>query len=185
MRTCANQRAMQMPRFSDTTFDLYRRMFMPWGFAYGTCMPDHETGESVCEGTLLGLWQEKTIAVLRSSPYWTSDVDKKFRFVVGGWAVSDGGPNAWHDGFGANAAVRSPSTTILNIAGYNGGWDAGEAAAVPNDAGFFKALSFTEQNSNPVSGLMAEVRANLSKYNSTSVFDGTYEAGPGVRLPHS
>lgn len=155
---------------------------MPWGFPYGSCMPDHTTGETVCEGALLGLWQEKTVAVLRSSPYWTADVEAKFTFVVGGWAVSDGGSNAWHDGYGTNAAVRSPSTSIVNIAGYNGGWDAGEAAAVPNDYGFFKALSFTEQNADPVSALMAAVRANLSHYNATRIHDGTYEAGPGYNM---
>lgn len=66
---------------------------------------------------------------------------------------------------------------LVRIAG-----DAGEAAAVPNDQGFFKALSFTEQNAYPVSALMAEVRSNLSQYNSTKVFDGTYEAGPGYNM---
>lgn len=97
------------------------RMFMPWGFAFGTCMPDHASGETVCDGSLLGLWQEKTIAVLRSSPYWTPEVNAKFTFAVGGWAASDGSSRAWHDGYGADAAVRSPSTSVLNIAGYNGG----------------------------------------------------------------
>lgn len=157
-------------------------MFMPWGFAYGTCMPDHSTGAVECQGALAGFWQEKTISLLRSSEYWTPAVENKFKFVVGGWANSDGPPNGWHNGFGTNAVVHSPNTAIMNIAGYNGGWDAGEAPAIPDDSGFFKALSFTVQNADPVSQYLAHVRINLTKYNHTNIFDGTYEAGPGYNM---
>ena len=114
-------------------------------------------------------------------------MDAKFQFVIGGWATSDGKRqpgvwDGWHHGFGTQAAVRSPSSSLVTIAGYNGGFDAGEAAAQVNDEGFFKSLCFTMQNAQPRASYMQAVRSNLSLYNRTCIDDGPYEAGPGYNM---
>lgn len=127
---------------------------------------------------MYGKWQEYTISVLKSSPYWTPAVDKQFRFSLGGWATSDDK----YTGFGPQAALESPRSSFATVAGYNGGWDEGETPAVPDDQGFFKALSFTAQDATVHAVAEYKTRVNLSQTQHVTYALGTYEAGPGYNM---
>eukprot|EP00039_Didymoeca_costata_P022147 m.346211 g.346211 ORF g.346211 m.346211 type:complete len:771 (+) comp28414_c0_seq1:76-2388(+) len=150
-------------------------MFCPWCWSFGWNGVDNATNTTVSNSQMYGLWQEYTISVLKSSPYWTSSVDSKFTFSLGGWAASDDK----YTGFGPQAALVSPNSSYSTVAGYNGGWDEGETPAVPDNEGFFKALSFTEQDATVHALNEYMTLQNLSKTQHAHYNLGTYEAGPG------
>jgi hypothetical protein len=113
--------------------ETWNSMFAPWIFL-GISMVDSVTNSVVSDGALYGLFQERVISILKSSPYWSSSVEAKFTFVIGGWAVQRG-----QDGYGQTAAVYSPSSKLVTIAGYNGGWERGQLSTNSKD-GFLGIL---------------------------------------------
>jgi len=144
-------------------------LFAPWVFEG---MPDAETGQKVDRGRAYGMMQEHIIDIMRSSPYWTSEVEEKFVFPLGGWTGSN---------YGREAVRGSTSSDYMTIAAYNGGWDEGEGPPQVNPASFFNVLSQTNQTAIPRARKHAEEKVGWA----ADGFDaglGTYEAGPGYAL---
>ncbi len=144
-------------------------MFQPWVFE---AMPDAATGEKLPRGQIYGLMNEHIIEILRSSPYWSDEIEKKFVYVVGGWSRST---------YGWDAVRGSPSAHFQTIAAYNGGWDEGEGPPQVNPASFFNVLGQVYQSAIPTARLNAE-RALEVRKTGHDIRLGTYEAGPGYAL---
>jgi len=151
--------------------ETWNRLFEPWTFQ---SMPDAATGREADRGTVYGLFQEWVIDQLRSRPYWESaGLDKKFDFVLGGWATQTKA-----DGYGQRAAAASPRSKFMTIAAYNGGWDEGEGPTDQSDAALQRVLMHAPQVGEPRSKELAAARkAARDTYEL-----GVYEAGPGYAL---
>ena len=144
--------------------ETWNSLFRPWTFED---MTDAATGERYTGGRVYGLFQEYVIAILRGSPYWKSaGLEEKIDFVLGGWAAQE---------YGKDAASASPSSRLMTIAAYNGGWDEAEGPPDLSDRSFFNVLNQVSQSAIPnAERHAAEVRGALGI--------GTYEAGPGYAL---
>ena len=153
--------------------ETWNSMFQPWTFG---AMTDATNGTAYSPGEVYGIWQEFIIKTLRSSPYWgAAKLDQKFTFVLGGWAAV---PQ-----YGADAARRSPSSSLLAIAAYNGGWDEGENPTAPDPAGLFSILSQTPQGAIPVADqLILDIDRLKRSGANPNLTAATYEAGPGYAL---
>jgi hypothetical protein len=152
--------------------ETWNNLFRPWTF---DAMPDTATGKLQSAGRVYGLFQEHVRSAMRGSPYWAAaGLDRKFRFVLGGW----GGQGT----FSRDAAAASPSSDYLTFADYNGGWDSGEGPPKPDDIGLFNTLAHVNQATIP--GAEREVRAlaELNAGRKKKLLLGTYEAGPGYAL---
>jgi hypothetical protein len=141
--------------------ETWNRMFYPWVF---DAMTDAATGKSYTPGQVYGLFQEHVIASLRGSPYWGRARDK-VQFVLGGWAGQS---------YGAEAASASPSSDLMTIGAYLGGWDEGEGPPPLSRATLFDLLSHVSQSTPLAERHAKEVQGKLRI--------GTYEAGPGYAL---
>jgi len=152
--------------------ETWNRIFSPWTF---DAMIDAATQKNYTSGQVYGLFQEYVISLLRGSPYWhQAGLDKKFKFVLGGW----GGRS-----YGLDAASTSPSSDIMTIAAYNGGWDEQEGPSNSGAGGFFDVLSQVIQTAIPVADRHAkEVDAINAVGGRKKLGLGTYEAGPGYAL---
>lgn len=141
----------------------------------GAEMPDAANDKSYNAGHIYGMLQEYTIGVMKSSPHWTPEMEKKAEFVIGGWSIND---------FGYQAARMSPSSKHVLVADYNGGWDAGEGPeTVGNlDEALRKTLIFGAQHSRPNAIRLRELRDKFAAETGIRVELGTYEAGPGYNL---
>jgi hypothetical protein len=166
--------------FDDLLFEIsnetWNGLFSPWTFM-GYSMTDSETGMSYGSGTLYGLWQEYVISILRSSEYWTDEVNDKFEFVLGGWSAQRSS-----SGYGQSAAAISSNSQHMTLADYNGGWDEGEPPAEANDETRFKTLAFGVQAAEPRAQDLAEALAEQQESGEADYILGTYEAGPGYNL---
>ncbi|MCX7819883.1 MAG: hypothetical protein N2652_11870 [Kiritimatiellae bacterium] len=146
-------------------------LFSPWVFE---AMKDGATGHTYNRGEVYGLFQEHVIECLRASPWWErAGLDRKFVFVLGGWA----GQN-----YGTQAAKHSPRSQYLTIAGYLGGWDEGEGPAGSNRAGLFQVLMQPGQSALPRAAQLRAERDALVAAGRPPLAIGTYEAGPGYAL---
>lgn len=166
--------------FDDLLFEIsnetWNGLFSPWTFL-GYSMTDRATGTTYSSGSLYGLWQEYVIALLRSSEYWTDEVDAKFEFVLGGWAAS-----RTASGYGQTAAAMSSNSLHMTVAGYNGGWDEGESPAEADDETRFKTLAFAVQAAEPRAQNLSDILAEQQASGDADYILGTYEAGPGYNL---
>lgn len=177
----SGQTAPWISEFSKVLFEIsnetWNPLFQPWTFT-DLGMFDGERG--VGAGETYGLFQEHVISILKSSPYWTSAVDAKVEFVLGGWRA--------RNGFGEEAARFSPRSHFLMTAAYNGGWDEGDSQTSDNPEKYQGILYFPARTTRPsaddmvriVSTINAE-RASIS--GSVTLRSGTYEAGPGYAIP--
>jgi hypothetical protein len=151
--------------------ETWNRLFEPWTFPR---MIDASTGQSMHPGKVYGMFQERVIGVLRSSPWWAAaGLDDKVEFVIGG---RNGGR------FGMFAAEASPSSRHMTVAAYNGGWDAKAGPPDGSPASFFRVMTTVEQAMIPKARQHAEEARALSKTLGHPVAAGTYEAGPGYAL---
>jgi hypothetical protein len=184
--------------FDSMVFELGNELWNPmfyWGFN-GRSMVDHSTTNPTIRsgGELEAIWLRYMLKVMRSSPYWTPQVESKVRPIIGGWATNDADAAAevtnqtaavdavLERGWGTQAVKLDPSLAQhFVVAGYLGGWDEGEPPAQADDSTFFETLSFTEQNAKPNALSMWAVRQALVHDigSSISYAPGTYEAGPG------
>ncbi|MEM4247964.1 MAG: hypothetical protein QXH80_01745, partial [Candidatus Nanoarchaeia archaeon] len=141
----------------------------------GLSMTDAVTGKTYNGGEIYGMLQEYTIGVMKSSPYWTPEMEKKAEFVIGGWSMTN---------FGYEAARFSPSSKHNLVADYNGGWDAGEGPeTVGNlDEALLKTLIFGAQHSRPNAIRLRNLRDKFAAETGIHQEIGTYEAGPGYNL---
>ncbi len=146
-------------------------LFHPWVFEDLT---DGRTGRTYNRAEVYGLFQEHVIDCLKASPYWApAGLDKKVRFVLGGWRPQE---------YGLKAAVTSPRSRLVTRAGYNGGWDEGEGPSEGTDASLFMTTIHPGQSALPEA---VEMRAKRDKMREERLADfdiGTYEAGPGYAL---
>lgn len=148
--------------------ETWNGLFRPWVF---TPMTDVATKKRYTSGEVYGLFQENVISIMRSSPYWKqADLDKKFSFVLGGWSAQ---PK-----FGKDAVSASPSTDVLAVAAYNGGWDEDEGPPKLNAASLFNTMAQVNQTAIP----KADLYSKLIHKNKKQLSLGTYEAGPGYAL---
>lgn len=140
--------------------------FAPWIFPD---MIDGSTGKFYQRAKTYGLYQEYVLTILKRSPYWELLQDK-LQPVIGGWTINS---------YGETAAAMSPSTPLVTVAEYNGGWDQDEEVVTDTPKGYASLLSFAPQTAK----LRAEEhvkRANIvAKKRGTPLIVGTYEAGPG------
>ena len=146
-------------------------LFAPWVFEG---MTDAVTGRKYDRGEVYGLFQEYVRACMAKSPYWQSaGLDRKMRFVLGGWAIND---------YGTAAASQSPHSRYLTIAAYNGGWDEGEGPTAGDDASLSRVLLNPPQSAAPRAAKLHADRDRLRAAGSPGLELGTYEAGPGYAL---
>jgi hypothetical protein len=166
--------------FSKIYFEIsnetWNPLFRPWIFNW-LKMTDEVTGRRYESGELYGLFQEHVLQTMRSSPYWTAELDRKFEAVLGGWAIQTD-----DKGYGQQAARTSPSSKHVTIAAYNGGWDEKEPPAEANDDFRFKALSQTVQQAIPRADQLVAWLHQHNAANRGQAVLGTYEAGPGYNL---
>ena len=142
----------------------------------GVEMVDEITTETVSNAALYGLFQERHIQLMKSSPYWTAEAEEKVVFVIGGWAVQNGGP----EGYGQLAARYSPSSSMITIAGYNGGWERSQVSSDTRE-GFMSALMLNAVILNEEADRLTRTQEQLREM-GIDVMLGTYEAGPGYNL---
>ena len=151
--------------------ETWNRLFQPWTFP---SMTDAATGENYGRGEVYGLFQEHVIAALRASPWWaTAGLDAKVKFVIGGWN---------RQGYGLQAARRSPNSDFMTVAVYNGGWDENEGPPTRTLPSYFNVLNQVSQASIPNARKHAEEMRRLSDARGRPILSGTYEAGPGYAL---
>lgn len=149
--------------------ETWNGLFRPWNFIG---MTDEITNKRYSPGEVYGMFQEYVISIMRKSPYWKkAKLDKKFNFVLGGWAAKKN--------YSKNAALSSISSNLITIAGYNGGWDENEGPPKIGNPSLFNVLAQVNQVAIPIAKkYMNELRA-LPSYHPQKLFMGTYEAGPG------
>jgi hypothetical protein len=146
--------------------ETWNQLFAPWTFPE---MTDAATGESYGRGEVYGLYQEYVLGILRESPHWPA-LAPVLEPVIGGWAIN---------GYGLQAAARSPSTPFATDAAYNGGWDENAGPARPDAAGLFTVLTDVLQSSLPRAEARREAVARIGAARGAPLAAGTYEAGPG------
>lgn len=149
--------------------EIWNSLFAPWTFSD---MADSATGQAVGRSKVHALYNDYVMGILRSSPYWTKELDAKFVNVLGGWAIGN-----YNEGL-----ATSKTGNFLTIAAYNGGWDAGEGPARPNPPSYFNVLNFANQSAIPGAEQLVENAIKWEKQNGHRFELGTYEAGPGYAL---
>lgn len=154
--------------FSNETWN---PLFSPWTFK---SMTDSKTGEKYNNGEVYGKMQELIISIFKSSPYWNDGLNDKIKFVIGGWGA--------RPYYGINAISNSPSSNLLTVAAYNGGWDENEGPPRLNKASFFNVLAHVNQSAIPGAIKYAHKIQDLNTNQNRNVRMGTYEAGPGYAL---
>lgn len=173
-RHAQGQEKPWIDEFEEIYFELsnetWNGLFAPWTFK---AMPDHATGEKLDRGYVYGLFQEHVRDIMRSSPYWTEELDEKFTWVIGGW----GGNN-----YGFQAGKASPNSKYITNAAYNGGWDEGEGPPQPNAPSYFNVLAQVNQTAIPRAIGNNEQLAEVNEGREEKAVLGVYEAGPGYAL---
>ncbi len=150
-------------------------MFKPWIFYDGA--KDEVTGQSYLRGATYGMFHEYVVSILKSSPYWTPELARKFKTVLGGW-------KSMSNSYTNEAAKHAPSADYITCAGYNGGWDAGVEVGKPTPEGLYRVMMYWVINQK---GDSADVTL-LNSMKAEDLVDramkfGSYEAGPGYALP--
>ena len=150
--------------------ETWNSLFAPWTFGG---MTDSATGATLSRGSVYGLFHDHVVGILRSSPWWTGEVDAKFVQVLGGWAIGS---------YNDEIARVTRTGDYITIAAYNGGWDAGEGPPRRNPASFFSVLNFANQSAIPGARTLLENAIKWETATGRRFRIGTYEAGPGYAL---
>lgn len=151
--------------------ETWNRLFRPWVF---TSMTDAATGKVYGSGEVYGLYQEHVIRQMQASPYWAAaGLDKKVRWLIGGWAVSN---------YGEEALKMSPSSAGALIGAYNGGWDEGKGPPGRTPSSFSEVLAHTGKVAIPMAQRHVLGLEAISTRRAANPLSGTYEAGPGYAL---
>ena len=162
--------------FQQINFELsnetWNSIFQPWVFPN---MVDSETHRQVNNGTVYGLYQEQVIRALKSSPWWASQhLDTKFKFILGGFAFVP----QWS----LDAVRASPSSDLVTIAVYNGGWDRGQGPRADKLQSYFEVLNDVSIDAIPSADYLAAEIAKLNQKRAKPIGLGTYEGGPGYAM---
>lgn len=149
--------------------ETWNSLFSPWTF------PNliDASGNEITGGAVYGKLQDEVVGILRSSPYWTKEVNDKFVNVMGGWAGST---------FNNSIAANSKTGDFITIAAYNGGWDAGEGPPKTDPPSYFYVLNFANQSAIPGAQALLGSAIKWETGNGRRFGIGTYEAGPGYAL---
>lgn len=146
--------------------ETWNRLFAPWIFPD---MIDGSTGQFYEKAKTYGLYQEYVLTILKQSPYWQYLQDK-LQPVIGGWTINN---------YGETAAAMSPSTPLVTVAEYNGGWDQDEEVVTDSPEGYASLLSFAPQTAKMRAEKHVKQAKIVAKERGTPLIVGTYEAGPG------
>jgi hypothetical protein len=137
-------------------------------------MTDAVTGDAYAAGEVYGLFHERVAQLMKSSPWWTPELDEKVRFVLGGWSISS---------YGEQAAQHSPSAELMTVGSYIGGWDENQGPPARTPPSYFNVLNQVSQVTIPRAARHAEAVAKIAERQGAPLFAGTYEAGPGYAHP--
>lgn len=146
--------------------ETWNRMFRPWTFHP---MTDDITGKHYSNAEVYGLYQEYVMGIIKRSPYWPN-LENKFEAVIGGWTINS---------YGETAARMSPSTDVVTVAEYIGGWDQGEGVVTGLPESLQTLLDFAQQTAAKRARRHVEKVNAISKLHNKTLKVGTYEAGPG------
>ncbi|MCQ0969709.1 hypothetical protein MLD63_04615 [Paracoccus sp. TK19116] len=176
MRVAQGRAAPWTNAFDKIYFEIgnetWNGLFAPWVFP---AMKDQATGRDVGSGQVYGLFQNRVVGILRSSPWWgASALEDKVSFVIGGWSVNDYGEQA--------AAVAPDASDLVTIATYNGGWDEGEGPPSLSKASLAAVLNQVSQVQIPTATRFAAGARDIGDVRGYPLDFGTYEAGPGYAL---
>lgn len=149
--------------------ETWNSLFAPW------VMPSltDASGKEVPRGAVYGMLNDHVVGILRSSPWWTEEVESKFINVMGGWAIFN---------YNNDIAANSKTGDFITIAAYNGGWDAGEGPPRTNPASYFSVLNFANQSAIPGARILLGNAVKWEAATGRHFGIGTYEAGPGYAL---
>ncbi len=150
--------------------ETWNSLFFPWTFP---SMKDSATGQTHSRGSVYGMMHDHVVATLRSSPYWTKEVEAKFTYMMGGWAIGS---------YNNEIAAATTTGDFITIGAYNGGWDEGEGPPQRNPATFFSVLNFANQTTLPRSRGLINDAIKWEQKTGRHFQLGTYEAGPGYAL---
>lgn len=147
--------------------ETWNGIFAPWAFQG---MTDAVTGKVYDAGEVYGLFQQRVIDLLKSSPLWAqAGLEDKIVFVLGGWNIN---------AYGERAAAHSPDSDMVGVAPYIGGWDVGESLPTGAPEDYFALLNWVSQAGIPEARMHMHEAEKLGR----SVEIGTYEGGPGYVL---
>ena len=156
----------------------------PWGDAFDRILFElsNETWNTLSEffnfpnlsAEWYGKWQERVIGILKTSPHWSSEVNDKVEFVIGGWVAT---------GYGEAAAEYSPSTKWVTYAPYLGGWESGEGTVVEGPAGYQSALFAGPTRALNLMGTYLSRTAPVATARGVPISIGSYETAMGFNLP--
>ncbi len=149
--------------------ETWNGMFSPWTFRATT---DAVTGEKVTRGEVLGMMHDFVVKTLRSSPYWTDEIDAKFQHVYGGWTIGSYNQEI-------AKAVKTPG--FLTISAYNGGWDEGEGPPQTTPYSYFTVLNHPNVSAAHRARDHGTIAVEARK-RGVALRLGTYEAGPGYAM---
>lgn len=149
--------------------ETWNGLFAPWVIPTLT----DASGKEIPRGTVYGMLQDNVVKTLRTSPWWTKEVESKFVNVMGGWAIFN---------YNNDIAAASKTGDFITIAAYNGGWDAGEGPPRTNPASYFSVLNFANQSAIPGARTLLGNAVKWEADTGRHFGIGTYEAGPGYAL---
>ena len=104
----------EFPEFAlEISNETWNQTYEPYDWDWGQhVMVDGANGRTYSYGATYGLYQERVINLLRSSPYWNEDIANKMSFPLCAWTAAPS--------FGADAARLSPSSTEVGYGNYLG-----------------------------------------------------------------
>ncbi len=101
----------EFPEFAfEISNETWNQSFAPYDWDWGMAVTDGATGERYSYGGTYGLFNQYVIDLMRESPYWTDEVEKKTRFMLCGWSAAPL--------FGAEAARLCPAADQVTYASY-------------------------------------------------------------------
>ena len=135
--------------------ETWNGIFRPWVFHD---MTDAQTGKRYRRGEVYGMFHDRTVEILRSSPYWSDAIDAKFIHILGGWA----------NGSYSEESVRgSKHGDFVTIAAYNGGWDEEKVPAGHARELFLRAQS-DQPDCHPPRAAMPRTQSTFALRGATS-----------------
>ena len=175
-RWSMGQKRPWLDEFPEFAFELanetWNQTFAPYDFDWGTPIRDGVTGQEYSYGAAYGFLNEYIINLMRSSPYWTKEVEAKTKVMLCGWQA------AMH--FGAEAARRSPRANLVSYAAYASNSGLGDPRVL-NDFKRFYLLQWGQSAVAPQTARGVETERLLAG-EGREIESGIYEYGPGYHV---
>ena len=159
--------------------ETWNPLFDPYSFNHRS-MTDAKTGREYRHGEIYGIMQRYITETLKSSPYWTSEAEEKFKIILGAWGPEFSRTSLQRT-YGYGAMTQSPESDYISIAAYNGGWEEKKKQGM---------TTTPEGFSNLLTSHLALQKTRTQMYQdyqdaSGSLTWATYEAGPGYSFPNT